>query len=239
MIPPVVANALVTSGNKINFIDNVEWVGDSYTLHQFDDYKIVDSAQKLEKNQFEKECNPEDLMFFSFYPTKPLGGSDGGMIVTDDYEKYRWFKSAVLNGMSFADNNWERKISFPGYKMYMNSIQAQICLNNFRTFEEKMSSLQNLVNIYNRELGYNNSSSHLYRIEVTDNQKFINKMKESYIVCGVHYSALHLNSVYNNGKKFKCINSEKLQSKTISLPMNEDLSDDDITYIINKVKENL
>ena len=239
MIPPVVANALVTSGNKINFIDNVEWVGDSYVLHQFDDYKIVDSAQKLEENQFEKECNPEDLMFFSFYPTKPLGGSDGGIMVTDDYEKYRWFKSAVLNGMSFADNNWERKISFPGYKMYMNSIQAQICLNNFRTFEEKMSSLQNLVNIYNRELGYNNSSSHLYRIEVTDNQKFINKMKESYIVCGVHYSALHLNSVYNNGKKFKCINSEKLQSKTISLPMNEDLSDDDITYIINKVKENL
>ena len=238
MIPPVVANALVTSGNKINFIDNVEWVGDSYTLHQFDDYKIVDSAQKLEENQFEKECNPEDLMFFSFYPTKPLGGSDGGMIVTDDYEKYRWFKSAVLNGMSYANNNWERKISFPGYKMYMNSIQAQICLNNFRTFEEKMFSLQKLVDIYNRELGYNNSSLHLYRIEVTDNQKFINKMREDNIICGVHYSALHLNPIYNNGKKFKCLKSEKLQSKTVSLPMNEDLSDDDVTYIINKVKEN-
>ena len=239
MIPPVVANALVTSGNKINFVDNVEWVGDSYVLHQFDDYKIVDSAQKLEENQFEKECNPEDLMLFSFYPTKPLGGSDGGMIVTDDYEKYRWFKSAVLNGMSFADNNWERKISFAGYKMYMNSIQAQICLNNFKTFKEKMSSLRNLVDIYNRELGYNNSSSHLYRIEVIDNQKFINNMKKDNIICGIHYSALHLNSVYNNGKKFKCPNSEKLQSRMVSLPMNEDLTDDGITYIINKVKENL
>ena len=239
MIPPVVANALVTSGNKINFVDNVEWVGDSYVLHQFDDYKIVDSAQKLEENQFEKECNSEDLMFFSFYPTKPLGGSDGGIIVTDDYEKYRWFKSAVLNGMSYANNNWERKISFPGYKMYMNSIQAQICLNNFKTFEEKMSSLQNLVDIYNRELGYNNSSSHLYRIEVTDNQKFINKMKENGIVCGVHYSALHLNAVYNNGNEFICPKSEKLQSRTVSLPMNEDLSDDDISYVIKKVKENI
>lgn len=239
MIPPVVANALMTSGNKINFVDNVEWVGDSYVLHQFDDYKIVDSAQKLEENQFEKECNPEDLMFFSFYPTKPLGGSDGGMIVTDDYEKYRWFKSAVLNGMSYANNNWERKVSFPGYKMYMNSIQAQICLNNFKIFEEKMSSLQNLVNIYNRELGYNNSSSHLYRIEVIDNQKFINKMKENGVVCGVHYSALHLNAVYNNGNEFICPKSEKLQSRTVSLPMNEDLSDGDITYVINKVKENL
>ena len=178
-------------------------------------------------------------MFFSFYPTKPLGGSDGGIIVTDDYEKYRWFKSAVLNGMSYANNNWERKISFPGYKMYMNSIQAQICLNNFKTFKEKMSSLQNLVDIYNRELGYNNSSSHLYRIEVTDNQKFINKMKENGIVCGVHYSALHLNAVYNNGNEFICPKSEKLQSRTVSLPMNEDLSDDDISYVIKKVKENI
>ena len=239
MIPPVVANALMTSGNKINFVDDVEWVGDSYVLHQFDDYKIVDSAQKLEENQFEKECNPEDLMFFSFYPTKPLGGSDGGMIVTDDYEKYKWFKSAVLNGMSYADNNWERKISFPGYKMYMNSIQAQICLNNFRTFEEKMFSLQKLVDIYNRELGYNNSSLHLYRIEVTDNQKFINKMKEDNIVCGIHYSALHLNPVYSDTQKFTCNKSEKLQSKTVSLPMNESLTEIEIEHVVNSVRRNL
>ena len=66
MMPPVVANAILTSGNKINFIDDVDWVGNSYTLHQFDDYKIVDSAQKLERNQFQNECNPEDLMIFSF-----------------------------------------------------------------------------------------------------------------------------------------------------------------------------
>ena len=237
MIPPVVANAVVTSGNTINFVDDTEWVGDSYILHKFDDYKIVDSAQKLEENQFEKECNPEDLMLFSFYPTKPLGGSDGGMIVTDDYEKYKWFKSAVLNGMSYAHNNWERKISFPGYKMYMNSIQAQICLNNFKTFEEKMSSLQNLVDIYNRELGYKNSSSHLYRIEVTDNQKFIDKMKKNNIVCGVHYSALHLNSVYNNGIDFNCPKSKIMQSRTVSLPMNEELSNKQINFIINKVRE--
>jgi len=239
MIPPVVANAIVTSGNTINFVDNTEWVGDSYILHEFDDYKIVDSAQKLEENQFKKECNSEDLMLFSFYPTKPLGGSDGGMIVTDDYEKYKWFKSAVLNGMSFANNNWERKISFPGYKMYMNSIQAQICLNNFKTFEEKMTSLSFLSDIYNKELGYNNFSQHLYRIEVTDNQKFISKMKENNIVCGIHYSALHLNPVYNNGIKFDCDKSEKIQSRTVSLPMNEDLKDDDIFYIIDKVKENI
>ena len=28
-------------------------------------------------------------MIFSHYPTKPLGGADGGLIVTDDYKKYK------------------------------------------------------------------------------------------------------------------------------------------------------
>ena len=237
MIPPVVANAIITSGNKINFIDDVEWVGHSYLLHQFDDYKIIDSAQKLEKNQFTKECNAEDLMIFSFYPTKPLGGADGGMIVTDDYEKYKWFKEAVLNGMSYANNNWDRRISFPGYKMYMSSIQAQICLNNFKYFESKMKGLRILVDTYNKEFGYNNSSNHLYRIEVLDNQKFINEMKKSGIVCGVHYNALHLNDVYAKWNQFNCPKSKKLEKRTVSLPMNEKFSFMQLEYIIDKVME--
>ena len=241
MIPPVVANAALTSGffHKLNFVDDVDWVGDSYVLHQFKDFKVVDSAQKLQEGQFRKECNPEDLMIFSFYPTKPLGGSDGGMIVTDDYEKYKWYKEAVLNGMSYAENNWDRGISFPGYKMYMSSIQAQICLNNFKQFEEKMSRLNNLVDIYNKELGYNNTSSHLFRIEVTDNNKFINKMKKDNIICGIHYSALHSNSVYNRGMKFDCPKSELLEKRTVSLPMNETLSTKDINHIVESVRKNI
>ena len=237
MIPPVVANAIITSGNKINFIDDVDWVGHSYILHQFDDYKVVDSAQKLEKNQFQKECNPQDLMIYSFYPTKPLGGSDGGMIVTDDYEKYRWFKEAVLNGMTYAENNWERGISFPGYKMYMNSIQAKVLMNNFVNFEKKMMVLGNLVNTYNRELGYKNSSKHLYRIEVLDNKKFLEKMNKAGIVCGIHYPALHRNSMYNGGVEFDCPKSKKLEKRTVSLPMNEELTFFELEYVINKVKE--
>ena len=116
MIPPVVANAILTSGNRVDFIDDVDWIGHSYILHKFNDYKIIDSAQKLESNQFQKECNPEDLMIFSFYPTKPLGGSDGGMIVTDDYEKYKWFKEAVLNGMTYAEEYYFIKNLIEAFK---------------------------------------------------------------------------------------------------------------------------
>ena len=239
MIPPVVANAILTSHNKIEFTDNTKWIGDSYVLHKFRTYKVVDSAQKLEKNQFRKECKPNDVMIFSNYPTKPLGGIDGGIIVTDDYKKYKWMKEAVLNGMTFAENNWERGISFPGYKMYMNSIQAEILMRNFKNFDKKMKVLGNLVDIYNRELGYNNSSKHLYTIEVLNNEKFIQSMKNAGIVCGIHYPALHKNPIYNDGKKYDCPKSEKLEKRTVSLPMNERLSFLEMEYIIDKVKENM
>ena len=98
VIPPVVLNAIINSGNQIKFIDNVEWVGDSYVLHEFANYKVIDSAQKVERNKFKKEAKPEDLMFFSFYPTKPVGSLDGGMIVSDDYEKIV-LKQHIENGL--------------------------------------------------------------------------------------------------------------------------------------------
>ena len=237
IIPPVVLNAIATSGNRINFVDNIEWVGNSYTLHDFGDYKIVDSAQKLEKNQFKKECNPQDLMFFSFYPTKPLGGSDGGLIVSDDKEKIRWLKEAVLNGMSYSKNNWERKINFAGYKMYLNSMQADIVMKNFNLFEEKSSALRRLVARYNNELGYENTSMHLYRIEVPNNEKFISQMRDKGIVCGKHYDAMHKNSTYTRGTLFKCPRSEKVEKTTVSLPMNENLTTVEVEYIIKSVKE--
>ena len=237
IIPPVVLNAIATSGNRINFVDNVEWVGNSYTLHDFGDYKIVDSAQKLEKNQFKKECNPQDLMFFSFYPTKPLGGSDGGLIVSDDKEKIRWLKEAVLNGMSYSKNNWERKINFAGYKMYLNSMQADIVMKNFNLFEEKSSALRRLVARYNNELGYENTSMHLYRIEVPNNEKFISQMRDKGIVCGKHYDAMHKNSTYTRGTLFKCPRSEKVEKTTVSLPMNENLTTVEVEHIIKSTKE--
>ena len=134
VLPAVVANAVVNSGNEINFVDDPTWVGGSYTLHNFGDYKIIDSAQRVDKNQF-KEANPGDLMIFSFYPTKPVGGIDGGIVVSDDKEKIEWFKEASMNGMSFSNNNWERQQSFPGWKMYMSSPQAFVALENLEKLE--------------------------------------------------------------------------------------------------------
>lgn len=236
MIPPVVLNALITSNNKIKFTDNINWVGGSYILHEFKNYKIIDSAQKIEKNQFLKEANPQDVIFFSFYPTKPIGGIDGGMIVSNDLEKISWLKEAVMNGMTYAENNWERKIKFPGYKMYMNSLQAEIAMKNFKKLPEVYNKLDEIKNFYNKNLNLQNTSNHLYRIEVNNNQEFIKNMRKDGIICGIHYEAQHLNQTYSKNKQF-CPNSEILSKKTVSIPFHNKLTKNNLNYIIKKINE--
>tara|TARA_R110000824_G_scaffold285986_2_gene474113 strand:- start:2276 stop:3220 length:945 start_codon:yes stop_codon:yes gene_type:complete len=244
MIPPVVCNAILTSGNKINFTDNTEWIGDSYILHKFEDYKIIDSAQKVNKDQFTKEANDEDLMIFSFYPTKPIGSSDGGIIVSNDYEKIRWFKEATMNGQTYAHNNWDRTIKFPGYKMYMNSIQCYIANENLKLLDFKKMKLNSIREKYNKAFGYNNTSDHLYRIEVDNRDKFIKNMRGQSIICGVHYDALHESKVYNSVFMHKyyaeseiCRNSSRISKRTVSIPFHEELdTNGQIEFIIKNVK---
>ena len=62
-------------------------------------------------------------------------------------------------------------------------------------------------------------------------------MKDVGIVCGIHYPALHKNPIYNEGVEFKCPKSEKLEKRTVSLPMNEGLTFLQTEYIVDKVKE--
>ena len=235
MIPPVVLNAIITSGNRYEFYDDVNWVGDSYLLHDFGSYKVIDSAQKLEKNQFKNECSPNDLMVFSFYPTKPIGSCDGGMIVSDDYDKIMSLKEMALNGMSYSDNNWDRKIKFAGYKMYMNSIQCDIALNNFKKYQNKLNILEDIRKIYNKELNYSNTSNHLYRVEIENRDNFISYMKDNGVSCGIHYEALHTHPVYKINDDNLPLTESKSKT-TVSIPFNELLTNTNVSTIIDLIK---
>lgn len=234
IMPPVVANAILTSGNKLKFKDDIDWVGDSYVLHNFGEYKIIDSAQKIEKNQFINEANDQDLMIFSFYPTKPIGSLDGGMVVSNDLNKIKWFKEATLNGMSYSPNNWDRTIKFPGWKMYLNSIQAHVAYENFIKYSSKLNSLKQIRNEYNTKLGLNNTSNHLYRVKVTNNKNVASKLKQLGIPTGIHYISLHNHPIYNTNQLLP--NSEQESQSTLSIPFHEKLTSEEINKVVTAIK---
>ena len=251
VIPPVVPNSLIKAGMCVEFTDDVDWVGHPYVLYHHhgasadEDWKIIDSAQKVVRNQFRDEADPNDIMIFSFYPTKPVGGIDGGMIVSDDIDKINWYKEATFYGMSASHNNWERKIQSVGWKMYLNATQAFVAKNNLALLDCKNERLSEINKFYNSKLGYSNSSGHLYRIKVANNEDFIQNMKDAGICCGIHYRALHKNPLYTGYDGYHHVelrsyqDSENTHAHTASIPFHEKLEDDQLKFICDTVKDHL
>ena len=240
IIPPVVVNSIINSGNYFHFVNNYSWVGSSYVLYYFEDYKIIDSAQKVVPNQFKNEALENDLMIFSFYPTKPISGCDGGIIVSNDKIKIEKLRELSMNGMTSAQNNWDRKIKTAGYKMYMNSIQADIAMKNLLNLKEKSKKINEIKKFYNSNFVQNNTSEHLYQIEVTDRKMFIKNMNKSGIVCGIHYEPLHENFIYYNHFRHKNRYSESELSgmkHMVSIPYHTSLSKKNLSYIVKKVNQ--
>ena len=232
--PPVIPNVIVSSGNKMEFHDDIDWVGDIYELHP----GIWDSAQMVAKNQYNKRAAGADVMIFSFYPTKPVGGCDGGMIVSDSKYVIDRYKTMVLNGTKPSKNAWDREQVMLGYKMHGNSIQARMAYENLKKLDKKNNTLDQIRLAFNESLGYNNKSRHLYRIRVKDNSKFIEEMKKVGIQCGIHYKAFHKHYLVKNIVKYRDMPKSDLEEKqTVSIPFHEKLSSNDVEYIIGNIRK--
>jgi len=238
ILPPVVANSIINSGNYFSFVDDIDWIGSCYELKDENDLRIVDSAQKIDKNQYEnsKKRNT-DLFIYSFYPTKPVGSCDGGIIVSNDDSVLSELRILSINGTTNDNNSWNRRFKYVGHKMYMNSIQAYIANENLKKLGNKKLQLKVVREIYNKAFNLYNSSDHLYQIEVKgDRNIFIEKAKKEGITIGIHYYPLHKMDIYSNYQTFELPLSENFNK--VSIPFHENLTDEEIDKVINFVYEN-
>tara|TARA_R100000008_G_C3586877_1_gene173185 strand:- start:3198 stop:4118 length:921 start_codon:yes stop_codon:yes gene_type:complete len=233
-IPVVVPNMVANAGHKIRFYNDEKWVGSCYHLH--DD--IFDSAQEVTKNQYADLGKDDAIMVFSFYPTKPVSGCDGGIVVSNNKDKIDYFKLMTMNGTFLDKDSWNRKHIKAGYKMHWTSFQAHVANENLKKLDEKNEVLEKINSVYNSAFGYNNKSRHLYRIEVKHNHSFLAKMLEEEIGCGIHYEHCH-------GKAFRpyevthadLTKSEKTSTTTASLPFHEELTFKEVEKVIHYAKK--
>jgi dTDP-4-amino-4,6-dideoxygalactose transaminase len=253
MIPVVVPNLINNAGIFWVWTDDVDWVGSSYVLYDTKEllseygaeessFKIIDSAQEVRRNQFKEDAQDADLMVFSLYPTKPVGGMDGGVLVSNDKEKVDWFRTACHLGVSnksLEDGSWKRTLEFPGFKYHPNSSQCYVALNNLRKLDEKNKKLDIIKQKYNSEFGLNNSSRHLYRIDVEDRERFQKKMADFGIDTGIHYNPAHLEKCFQDTPACEILEkTTKKSTTTVSIPFNESLEEEGVDEIIKRIKEN-
>lgn len=255
MLPPVVANSVINSGNTICFQDDIGWVGYYYILYEkYHDLhndvledRIIDSAQYVGPlaYKYAKEYH-EDLMIFSFYPTKPIGGCDGGIIVSNNMEKIEKIRRLAYNGGTTSNGaSWDQTPTSIGWKFYMSSFQAYIANKSMDKINRKLIRLEEIEDMYTYRLtgaGWVRAScakkprTHLFRINITERNGFIKYMREKGVQCGIHYRPLHHNKIYKSTHCGELSDTDREGETTISIPFHEKLSNRQVKYIIHCIK---
>jgi dTDP-4-amino-4,6-dideoxygalactose transaminase len=185
---------------------------------------------------------------FSFYPGKNLGAyGEGGGIVTND-------EALAAKIRMFRDHGQAKKYyhDIIGWNARLDGIQGAV-LNvklkylsdwnearrrHARDYSAGLSSIKDVV--VPQEVEYAKHVYHIYALRVQDRDKFMAYLNEKGIACGIHYPIpLHLQNAYAFMQKgpgsFPV--AEKCASEYVSLPMFAELTDEQVAYVIEQIKE--
>ena len=180
----------------------------------------------------------------------------------DNSEIYQHLMTLSLHGQTKDAlaktklGSWEYDIISPAYKCNMTDIAAAIGLSQLRRYDEVLSRRKELINRYNELLSgcdvkilkhydeSSESSGHLYivRLNGKDEEfrnKVIVKMAEKGIATNVHYKPLPMMTAYKNlGFKINDYpNGFNMYKNSITLPLNTLMSNDDVEYVIENLRE--
>ena len=180
----------------------------------------------------------------------------------DNDELYHQYMLLSLHGQSkdaLAKTKlgaWEYDIIGPWYKCNMTDVCAGIGLGQIKRYDEILSRRKEIIDRYNKGLKglpitvvthYTSdivSSGHLYIINLNDKDaeqrnKFIEKMAGLGVATNVHYKPLTMHTGYKKlGFKIEDYpNAYKQFKNVVTLPLHTCLSDEDVDYVIECMKE--
>jgi dTDP-4-amino-4,6-dideoxygalactose transaminase len=191
-----------------------------------------------------------DAGCFSFYPGKNLGAfGEAGAVVTNNFALQE--KIRVLR-----DHGQVRKYhhTMVGWNCRMDGIQAAVLSIKLRHLERgnqlrRVHALQ-----YNQafegvddlvmpsEATYARHVYHIYAIRVQDRNEVMRDLEEKGIGCGVHYPVpIHLQEAYRNlgYSRGAFPVSERTAGEFISLPMFPELTEAQIQFVAEAVKDSI
>lgn len=181
---------------------------------------------------------------FSFYATKNITCGEGGIITTNSKriaDKIRLLRSHGSKVRYYHDEF--------GYNYRMTNIQAAIGVVQLNKLKKFNQIRQRNAKLYTEKIKKegislpiwsNNCVYHQFTIRVTNKYELTRdqlseKLKNSGVNCGIFYPVpIHKQRFYKslgyNDKLPKC---EKYAKEVISLPVHQDITLDDIRYIID------
>lgn len=224
---------------------------------------IEDAAHAAGTHYKGKHVGDRGTAIFSFHAIKNMTCAEGGLIVTDDEQLANRMRSLKFHGLgvdAFDRQTLGRapqaEVITPGYKYNLADINAAIALvqlnkleqNNARRTEIAERYLAELVNTPYLPLIHpqwaHKHAWHLFILRIDESRcgitrnEFMGALKEKGIGTGLHFRAAHTQKYYRERYPTLSLPDTEWNSDRIcSIPLFPTMSDDDVSRVINALRE--
>ena len=234
-----------------------------YELAEKYNLKIIEDAAHAMPSSYKGitigNLKNTDVTCFSFYATKTLSTGEGGMATTNNSHYAKSMKINRLHGISkdawdryTTKGAWHYEIVDNGCKYNTTDINAAIGLVQLQKQNELRDKRARIASKYSeafkdlekvtlpftkndREISW-----HLYVVKLDNRDETIEKLKEIGIGCSVHFIPIHNHPYYKERYKYNYEDypvANRVYNKSLSLPIYPDMSDNEITYVIENFRK--
>jgi len=181
---------------------------------------------------------------FSFYPSKNLGAfGEGGAVVTQDEALYQKMLMLRNHGSS---QKYEHPLIGQNYRMHeLQGAILDVKLKHLQKWTEARRKLaesyrHHLKDIPGIQLPAENPHAkhvyHLYVIRTKQREKLMEHLKKQGIATGIHYPIpCHKQECF--ASPLSLPTSEKLAEEVLSLPLFPEMTEEQVAYTAQKIKE--
>lgn len=227
-----------------------------YSMAKKYDIKVVEDASEALGATYNGEkigSLEADIVCFNFSNHLKKNACNGGMLVTNSKELIDRARLLNSHGLKQDKNslNYIYDVVDIGFEYTMGELDAAYFRAYISEFDKNISRVKAIAKRYNEALDgvdhitipFASSDEHpysLYIIKVDKNRdSFAKELDEEGVEVGVHYIPLHFLSYYKNKYNLKINNfpnALKIFQKIMSLPIYPYMSDEEVEFVIKKVK---
>lgn len=190
--------------------------------------------------------NLSDAAAFSFYPGKNLGAyGDAGGVTTNDKEL-----AEVIASIRNYGSTKKYHHTYLGFNSRLDEIQAAVLSVKLKNLDEetkvrRQQSLRYRNEIRNEHISLprvqgdeKTHAWHLFVIRVKHRERLINYLAKLNIQTLIHYPvAPHKQDCFQKWNHLSFPITEKIHEEVVSLPLNSSLSNEQVSYVIEKLNQ--
>lgn len=223
-------------------MDEINEIATRYGLRIIEDSAQAHLAEFNGSNGWQKVGNFGDMATFSFYPGKNLGAyGDAGAILTNNDELARIARMYADHGrISKYDHEFE------GFNSRLDGMQAAVLNVKLKYIQDWTEKRRKIASIFLNEIKNEAIALplvptnvkpvwHLFVLRSKKREYILKQLESKGIQTGIHYPiALPNLKAYNYLKgKSKFPIANQYQNQIFSIPIFPELSESQVTYIIN------